>query len=611
MMMYIFQISIFSFLCYGLGKLFAKQKFKLLEAGSLGLASIPVLGVILNTLHIPLDWRIFLGLAMIVPSYQFLQWWKGGREFPTIKLKRPSWQTLVLIVVLIFTAIIYCWGPFTYDWFEDDDPWSHAAGIKYIALERNLNVPDGVFQYLNPYPPGYDMLFGILHQVSPSLYGTVKFFNGFIICLGFLFFYLFAQEFTQNKSKAALATFFLALIPCYLTHFIWAHSLVITLFFPAFYFLLKSLKDKQYIIPAGICWAAVTLVQPTQPIKFAIMAGLLLLAYRRTKIQWKNVFCVILIAAALASLWWGPVIIKSITGHSDIALRAGEKITGTVSNTSSVFKGILSPTLGTATQRYSWQHFLFISDPNLITNPVGLTTMIVLLSLIGLYFAVAKLMEKNIQAEKPYLWTTILWLIFTFLGINSMTFNLPVGLFAFRFWMLFAIPVAFLCAEGLYSFVNFLEFKWNKIVISILIILATIRVTLPFKWWFNTNEWSYGVHWVSDEDINGYVWLRKTLPVNTKVFTFTDNILVLGHDMRADFWSGEYKTRFAKAFEQDISTLYHNLNALQFDCLVISPRDIREFGREGINKKLEALVQDSRFKLIFSNKAVKIFQVMS
>lgn len=605
----LFSIIVFFIYLYGFGKLFFYRRLTLVETMAIGLAAIPIIALILNALHIPLDWRIFLGLALIAPCYQFLQWWRAGRSWPKIKLKRPSWQTLLVLTVFIFTIAIYCWGPFQYNWFEDDDPWSHAAGIKYIAIEKNLNAPDGTFQYLNPYPPGYDLLFGILHQISPSIYWTMKFFNGLIICLGFLFFYMFAQELTKNKSKAALATFFLALIPCYLTHFIWAHSLVITLFYPAFYFLLKTFKKKRYILPASICCAAIALVQPTQPIKFAIMAGLLIIAFASQKIKWKNISILLIATLSLIALWWGPVLTKTFLGKSQITFRAGEKITGAVNETSGIIPGLFSPNTGSATQAYSWEHFIFIADPNLINNPTGLTPMFFILAVIGIIFAIIKLLKKD-DPDKPYLLTIIFWLTFTFLGINSMTFNLPIGLFAFRFWMLFAIPIVLLCAEAIYSLEKFLQFKWNKILVIALLLAATTRATFPFKWWFNTNEWSYGVHWASDEDIDGYIWMREKLPVNTKIFSFTDNVLVLGHDMRADFWTDDYKQRFENAFEKDINTLHTNLSEKKYDCIIISPRDIWKFGREKVNKKLKLFIEDPRFRLLFNNGAVKIFQVL-
>jgi len=607
---FILTIIYFFILLSGLGQLFALRE-KTISKLAIGLALIPVLGVLLNLLHVPLDWRIFLGLALVGFCHQFIRWRKAGGAIK-IKIKRPSWQTALVLIVFCFTLVIYCGGAFQYPWLEDDDPWSHAASIKYVSVEKNINAPDGTFQYLNPYPPGYAILFGLLHQINPSLYWTLKFFNGFLICLGFLFFYVFAEELTQNKSKAVLATFFLTLIPCYLTHFIWAHSLVITLFFPAFYFLLKSLKDRSYILPAGICWASILLVQPTQPIKFAIMAVLLIVAYSRTGIRWRNLLMIAALSGSICLFWWGPIFLKSLAGQSNVLLRDGESIVGRSSDTGNVVRNIFSPTLGTGTQAYSWKHFISPPDPNLINNPVGLTPVICLIALLGISFSFIKTLHRNTPArERSYLITLFLWIIFTFLGINSMTFHLPVGLFAFRFWMLFAIPIALLCAEGFFSFTQFMKIKRNQYLIAGILISATIRSTLPLKWWFNTTEWSYGLHWVSDEDIQGYIWMRRNLPVNTKIFSFTDNILVLGHNMRSDFWSPEYQKQLQDAFFLKTEVLRQRLISQGYTGIIISPRDVREFGREAVNDKLRALYNHPDFPMIYQNKDIRIFQILN
>ena len=238
----------------------------------IGLGAFPVLGILLNKLSLPLDWRIFFILSISFLLYDFIRYPPRIKETSKLKLNK---DTILLLVIFFISVFIYCTGPFQYPYLENEDPLTHAAGIKYIAIEKNVNVPCGEFQYINPYPPGYDLIFGILHQTSPSLYWTMKFFNGLIISLGFLFFYFFVREFTRNEAKVLLSTFFLAAIPCYLSHFIWAHSLAVTLFFPAFYCVLKCRDDKRFILPTGIVMAGIFLIQPTQSIKLCLMVFLL------------------------------------------------------------------------------------------------------------------------------------------------------------------------------------------------------------------------------------------------------------------------------------------------------------------------------------------------
>ena len=93
-----------------------------------------------------------------------------------------------MLVVFAFTFYIYGSGAFNYPYLEDDDPWGHAEGVKYMAIEKNAFGPGTEYTgYINPYPPTYDTLMGILHQTNDSVYWTLKFFNALIISLSVIY----------------------------------------------------------------------------------------------------------------------------------------------------------------------------------------------------------------------------------------------------------------------------------------------------------------------------------------------------------------------------------------------------------------------------------------
>ncbi|MDP3640715.1 MAG: phospholipid carrier-dependent glycosyltransferase, partial [Nanoarchaeota archaeon] len=251
---------------------------QLLNLG-IGLGIFPILSIFLNFLHVPLDWRIFLLLSLAFPLGVFVRK-IAKKQLPTVKdiltnLKpqvRLTKSNLILLGVLCifaFSFFMYTKGAFSYPYLEDEDPWGHSVGVKYVALEKNAYDPpvgepgqvDPVLSYIDPYPPAYDILLGILHQTSPELQWTMKFFNALIISLSLIFFYLFAKEFMRNQNKALLATFFLAAIPAYLSHFIWAHALAVTIFFPTVYAFYKIREDSRWMYPAIILLASVWVSQ--------------------------------------------------------------------------------------------------------------------------------------------------------------------------------------------------------------------------------------------------------------------------------------------------------------------------------------------------------------
>ena len=138
-------------------------------------------------------------------------------------------------------------------------------------MEKNLDDIHNNFKYLEPYPPGYDALFGLLHQTSPSLMWTMKFFNAFLISLGILFFYFFTKNFMNSSNKALIATIILAMVPSYLSHFIWAHSLVITIFIIALYCFVMIDRNKNWIYPNILVISGIALTQPSQAMKYFVV----------------------------------------------------------------------------------------------------------------------------------------------------------------------------------------------------------------------------------------------------------------------------------------------------------------------------------------------------
>lgn len=612
--MHILNIILFLIYMYGFGYSLTRfEKTMNSEANimriAVGLGSFPVVGVLLNFLKIPLDWRIFLILSSAFPIYDLCTRMKF-KNILKINIKKPNPKSLCLLLIFAFCIVCYCWGPFTYPWLENDDSWHHAASIKYVALERNLNTASGIFSYINPYPPGYDLLIATLHQTSPSLYWTIKFFNGFIVVWGILFFYFFAKKFIGNDNKALMATFFLASIPCYLSHFIWAHSLVVTLFIPAFYLVLKAKENKRFSLPAGIVIAGIFLTQPTQPIKFMIMLFFLILAIYLVEKRIKgHLIFIPIIGILLSLLWYGPVLkeyrsqkLTLMTASHNYPLKNAQTINEMAS-------GLFNPLAGSTTKVHKIYHYLFPPLLNDRNNPVGIGFVLSFLALLGIisYF---HLIKKGNRKERIYAITTLFWLFFTFLGVNSMTFSLPIGLFAYRFWALFAIPVSLMAAEASIEWMSSFNKSFKKIFL--IIVVATVLLTSAYpKYITNTYIWAWGVFWNSKREMRGYLSLRNNLKPNTKVFAYTDNLFVIGHDMQCDYWSTRYQKAFKNAIDFDPAKLHNALRENGYEYIIIGEREIRKFGNDVIKQKIIHLKGSNLFELAHEIKnSIWIFKVL-
>lgn len=288
----------------------------------IGIAAFLVVGVLLNLFRITLDWRLFLALALLGPIIYGIK----VRKLPSFSaqslLVKENLYLLLALVLFSFSLYMYASGAFSYPYLENDDPWHHAQSVTYVAQEKTLFAPaDYKFKYLDPYPPGYALFMGILAQTNDSLSWTLKFGNALILALGSLFFYSFAKEFTGNRQQALFSTFVLVSLPSFFTHFIWAHTLVVVLVFPALYCLEKIKDDSKWAYPAAISIAGILLTQSSTGFVIAVMLILYLIVrsiYQKS-LQ-KEVLAAEIGGFLISLLWWYDKAISGLVKHSSKVL---------------------------------------------------------------------------------------------------------------------------------------------------------------------------------------------------------------------------------------------------------------------------------------------------
>jgi len=547
----LFTIILFLIIMWGLGFTITRisKESEFIEKNvmrlGIGVSFFVVLGVFLNLVGIPLDWKLFLIISLIYPVVYLLRNRKISINLKP-KIKKKSLYSVIVLLIFFFSLYMYAGGAFKYSYLEDDDPWEHAKSVKYVSMEKTVfDSPAYNFKFIDPYPPAYDMLMGVLHQTNDSVSWTLKFFNGLILALSILFFYFFANEFTGSSNKALFSTFVLASLPSFFTHFIWAHSLVIMFFFVALYSLEKLKDDKKWMYPAMFAIASVLLTQPSQAIKlsfmFLIYFLIKLIYYRDTA---KRIFLAGTGGITLSLLWWfskastllGSKVQKSITStHPKYASLLSSVDTSTFLGK---LRAVFPPQGGTATRAYSFGDFFVVQPFGGINVHIGWGIAITILLLLAFIFIALKFKNLSKQ-DKQWVSISVLWFIFTFLGVNALTFNLPIGFITFRFWLLLAVPVALLSSLGLQTVLGVLGKKQNRRIFAVVLIILFILVTSTYPK-YNQNTlaaWPPGASWASNEELQTYTWLL-TLPPNTKVFepSIHRDKFVIGFDKFTCSW---------------------------------------------------------------------------
>lgn len=604
-----FSIALFFVYTFCLGltaTFFVKNSENFLERNlmriGIGLSLLPFLGLILNLLRIPIDWKLILILSLIYPTYYALRNYKQFNF--NFNLTKTDIIIFLMLILFFVNLYIYASGAFAYPYLEDDDSWSHALGVKYISIEKKAFTESRIFHYIDPYPPAYDLLLGILHQTNDSVYFTLKFFNALIVSLSTIFFYFFVKEFTQNRNKALFAAFALLSIPAFMSHFIWSISLSVPLYFVCFYALERIKYDNKWWIVAGLSMVTAFTSSPTHSAYF----GLFLALYLATKMILERK---VLIYHSIASLlgitlsfilWWLPMIMKyGIVGT----------LKGVGFNIQVLSEmGAVEAFRGTGDRVYTFSDFFIAQKQNMINNPIGIGIALSILTIIAVIFLIFKFKEL-IKPENHWLVITLAWLVFTLYAVNAARFAIKLS--PFRAWMLLAIPVCILSAQGAFDLMSLskqLMGNIGKYALLLLLLIGIFFTSAQQKIAVNTANWPPGGFWTSGEEIQGYVWLKDNIPSGAKVFTFSNNGLIIGLDKFICSWCSEVREYQRIGFNQTAEQNHNWLRKGQYKYVVIDGQASRKFGANETNNKIQEFINSNRFKGVFGNNGIIIFEVL-
>ena len=663
---------------YSLSKLL-KKEYDLIEINimrfGMGFAGFAVLTVIIGTIGLALDIWLFLGLSILIASVtKLIPMFTSKKEssdfkFPKMKLKKSHLIYLLLFIMFGITLYMYTTGANAYPYLEDDDPWAHAMGAKYVSIEKNFNdagieegYPFGHNFYINPYPPAYDVLLGLLLQVHNSVPQVIKFTNALLISMSILFMFFLARNLLKSDVKAIIATFILFANPSFMSHFIWALSMNVPIGITLLYILTKhntfSFKEKEPLLLISIIVAAMTFIQPSSAIKFLILVGLFWVA--RWIIKKKAdvpLLTALIVGGIIALLWWGPHLGNYLDSTSPAGIAEGAKA-GFVERVTSYF----NPDSGSATRPYTFDDFFVAKKTNMINNPfgwgIGITLLLILGLLITIYYATKNqyfiwitivvvgltLIFKFVFPQYPSfavgvilacvaaiaVWATksknekfewvlpvLLWFLFTFMIVNSATFRTP-GFFSFRTWMFMAIPVAILCAEAIYFiglFIKGIGKSFNtKIPLSTIVILLLVLVyftAFPAKYTVNTAFWGPGGSFQAIEEAIGYSWI-STLPTDTKVFALCperprnkelpgfEDAKVIGFGGFSCGWCQDVIDYREIAFNDTPENLNNWLKSKGYEYMTSDLLCVKEFGANATGTKLTSYIKSGLFELAYA-----------
>lgn len=631
-------VILFYWYCWGFGhtaiellklKIESIPDSHIMKVGT-GLGVMVMLGVLLNLVHIPIRWWIFLVLSLIYPVYSLIQHIKSSKlisddQNSTPKLKKGFFipmEYIFLFGVLLMYAImnfVYISGSMNYPYLEDGDSYRNLAEAYMIKETGSFTWGDKPFAtgVEEPYPQGYHIIMGVLLQTASSWQTLIKIINSTIISLSVVFFYLFVKKWTKNDMIGFFAAFCLFVIPSFMTHFIWATSLSLTLFFPAFYAVESTKDDKKWIFIAGILIASVLCTQITTSLAF----GVLFIVYMLVKetIERHNsgyIFLAGVLGVALAALLFYFPSYFSVGGERYLMqFGFGENLLSPFSPHQTGGEAI-----------YTLNDFLLSPPYGKIDNTIGIGPVLSLIFLGGLAMTLSD--TRRLFKEKNT-WTLIVvvWFIISFIGVNGA--RLPISLFPHRLWAIMAIPVCVLAGSTFYYFWRYLHKTKFHPLIPIFVFMLLILATSGYsKYKINTSIWGWGAGIRQHPDeMKGYLYLMQ-LPIGTKVYPVcAPTYLPVGFDKGIDWWNEDiiYKSRVEfegklteeqanrynltrKLVYEPPSEAYEWLASHDFEYIIIDGNCVELLGNQ-TGVVFDSWLQTGKFAIAFRTEATVLLEV--
>ena len=298
-----------------------------------------------------------------------------------------------------------------------------------------------------------------------------------------------------------------------------------------------------------------------------------------------------LLGVGLSLLWWGPTM-----------LRWG--LLGTVKGVGFVGTSILDIG-GTGDRGYSISDFVIAQKQNMINSPVGIGLVVSILVILGI-IALVLTFKKSVKDQK---WLIIsgVWFIMMFYAVNAA--SMPIKISPFRTWMLLAIPVCLLAAQGMWLLLSFGKKVHIPAIALIIVVVLGIWFTSGVqKYTVNTAQWPPGAFWQSGGEIETYLWLRDQKDVTA--FTFFANGAMAASDKYFCPYCDSILDFQTKGIGRSPEKYRDFLINHEFDYLVIGAMDAKEFGVDLVNEKIVELQQSGFFIFFYQGEGSLVLAVV-
>jgi hypothetical protein len=450
--------------------------------------------------------------------------------------------------------------------------------------------------YIEPYPPAFDNLMGVIHQIVPSASATLKFFNAFLIGATLVMAFCAIEAMAKDRRLALFATFLLLAVPAFMGHFIWAQTLAMLFFFVAFYGLESGFGAegwKRWMIASGIAIGAIAISQPSTAVIFIPILAIYAIVKFSSMGQkiLKPILLAGVVAVLLTATYYVPVFMKYGTKYALDGIGVVDNLFAGANNVDTS-GGVV----------YTAEDFLFVQPTGKIDQHIGIGFVLVFLALAGFALSINE-MRKGKMAPWMLFFSAIL--VFCFIGVEGNA--MPVKLFPHRFWVFLAVPVAVL---GAYAYLRIEErFSKHRTLLLAVFVLAVFLTSAAGKMTVQTSQWPPGVMFASQEELSGYLSLKASFPVGTKVFPLCSaDGKVIGFDMSSEPYVPEYEIFKRTAMNRSVQEVHDFMVSRGYGLMTLDSGCVQALGADKANALANAYLTSPLFEKAYSTQGMMVLR---
>ena len=147
------------------------------------------------------------------------------------------------------------------------------------------------------------------------------------------------------------------------------------------------------------------------------------------------------------------------------------------------------------------------------------------------------------------------------------------------------------------------------VIIIALIIIGVVFTSAYQKYKVNTAFWPPGAFWTSNEEIQGYVWLKDNIQEGSRVFTFVNNAPIIAFDKFTCHWCPEVRDFQKNGINKTPDEIYSWLKKNKYEYLIVDGQTARKFGQNQTNSMITSLGTQFNLQPAFQNNGMIILRI--